>query len=277
MANRAEDLALSQAFLDRLSAGLSHVPQLESVLALLEPDAWFRDLLVFSPLISSRRGRQNINSYLAPLIPSPLVGGQWTNFRLENTLGFPKQAKVGQRMVVKLCFTFKAERAWCKGYATIGVPAEENDSAQSNGLATRSIAEPKAMLLTFMLKDWKGHEEVVFEERHITGSEWQTRRASLKNETEMHPEVLVGQSHMPILCVCFQICELRSYLVGAGQSGLHTAARLESMGFRVLLLEKEARVGDLWRKRYPTLTLHATKRYCECTYSPSSLILPWIL
>ncbi|KAG1734003.1 FAD/NAD(P)-binding domain-containing protein [Suillus lakei] len=43
---------------------------------------------------------------------------------------------------------------------------------------------------------------------------------------------------------------------GGGQSGLICAARLGRLGIRALVIEKDARVGDSWRKRYPNLTLH---------------------
>ncbi|MCW2737954.1 NAD(P)/FAD-dependent oxidoreductase [Nocardioides sp.] len=45
-------------------------------------------------------------------------------------------------------------------------------------------------------------------------------------------------------------------IVGAGQSGLALAARLRQMGVRALVIERTARVGDVWRHRYHSLTLH---------------------
>ena len=45
-------------------------------------------------------------------------------------------------------------------------------------------------------------------------------------------------------------------IVGAGHAGLILAARLGQMGVDTLLVEKTSRVGDVWRERYHTLTLH---------------------
>ena len=45
-------------------------------------------------------------------------------------------------------------------------------------------------------------------------------------------------------------------IIGAGQGGLMLAARLRQMGADVLVVEKTARVGDVWRTRYNNLTLH---------------------
>jgi putative flavoprotein involved in K+ transport len=45
-------------------------------------------------------------------------------------------------------------------------------------------------------------------------------------------------------------------VVGAGQAGLVAAAHLEQLGVSVLLAEANERVGDNWRNRYDSLTLH---------------------
>lgn len=45
-------------------------------------------------------------------------------------------------------------------------------------------------------------------------------------------------------------------IIGAGQSGLGAAARLQQLGVSTLIVERNARVGDNWRHRYPSLTLH---------------------
>ena len=47
-------------------------------------------------------------------------------------------------------------------------------------------------------------------------------------------------------------------IVGGGQSGLELAARLKYLGIKTLVVEREARIGELWRKRYEALCLHDT-------------------
>jgi cation diffusion facilitator CzcD-associated flavoprotein CzcO len=39
-------------------------------------------------------------------------------------------------------------------------------------------------------------------------------------------------------------------VVGAGQGGLVTAARLKMLGIPTLVIDKNERIGDNWRKRY---------------------------
>jgi hypothetical protein len=45
-------------------------------------------------------------------------------------------------------------------------------------------------------------------------------------------------------------------VVGGGQAGLILAARLGQMGVDALVVERELRIGDNWRNRYHSLTLH---------------------
>ncbi len=45
-------------------------------------------------------------------------------------------------------------------------------------------------------------------------------------------------------------------IVGAGHSGLMLAARLKRSGILTLIIDKEERLGDSWRKRYHSLVLH---------------------
>ncbi|KAK9366199.1 hypothetical protein V1509DRAFT_630440 [Lipomyces kononenkoae] len=45
-------------------------------------------------------------------------------------------------------------------------------------------------------------------------------------------------------------------IVGVGHNGIDTAARLKAYGIKCLIVDKNLRVGDNWRNRYASLTLH---------------------
>jgi hypothetical protein len=45
-------------------------------------------------------------------------------------------------------------------------------------------------------------------------------------------------------------------IIGGGQSGLEVAARLNALGVSNLVVERSARIGDSWRHRYESLSLH---------------------
>jgi putative flavoprotein involved in K+ transport len=47
-------------------------------------------------------------------------------------------------------------------------------------------------------------------------------------------------------------------VLGAGHNGLAIAARLGALDVPTLVIDKEQRVGDTWRKRYASLALHST-------------------
>jgi len=47
-------------------------------------------------------------------------------------------------------------------------------------------------------------------------------------------------------------------VLGAGHNGLSIAARLGALDVPTLVIDREARVGDTWRKRYASLALHST-------------------
>ena len=61
--------------------------------------------------------------------------------------------------------------------------------------------------------------------------------------------------------------------MGGGQTGLLLAARFKQMNIPTLVIERTARIGDSWRKRYPTLTLHTINRHHTSKYR-SVLICP---
>ncbi|KAI9679692.1 MAG: hypothetical protein M1822_007298 [Bathelium mastoideum] len=55
-------------------------------------------------------------------------------------------------------------------------------------------------------------------------------------------------------------------IVGGGQSGLALAGRLQAVGIRYLLLEKNVEIGDVWKDRYESLRWHTVKEYGELPF-----------
>jgi len=67
------------------------------------------------------------------------------------------------------------------------------------------------------------------------GQTWTEYREARRELIDAEPEVLI---------------------VGGGQAGLISAAHLARLGVRALVIDKNERVGDNWRKRYASLALH---------------------
>lgn len=75
-------------------------------------------------------------------------------------------------------------------------------------------------------------------------------------------------------------------IIGGGQGGIGLAARLRQHGVPALIVEKNARPGDSWRKRYKSLSLHDPIWYDHMPYikfpdnwpvfSPKDKIADWL-
>lgn len=57
-------------------------------------------------------------------------------------------------------------------------------------------------------------------------------------------------------------------VLGAGHTGLSIAARLKALDVPTLVIDREARVGDTWRKRYSALALHSILHVDHLPYVP---------
>ncbi|KAH6884803.1 hypothetical protein B0T10DRAFT_96527 [Thelonectria olida] len=112
----------------------------------------------------------------------------------------------------------------------------------------------KIYTLYTILHELDGQQENTFE-RRAKGVQhggkpgrknWADRRDAERNfEDGYEPEVLI---------------------LGAGQAGLTIAARLKALGISSLMVDKHARIGDNWRKRYHQLVLHDPVWYDHLPY-----------
>lgn len=115
---------------------------------------------------------------------------------------------------------------------------------------------PKAWTLLTSLEELKGHEEQLGRRRRPSGEvysrdfrgpNWLDQRKTAEAFADRDPAVLV---------------------VGGGQAGLAAAARLSQLGLDTLIVDREARIGDNWRKRYHALVLHNQVHVNHLPYMP---------
>jgi cation diffusion facilitator CzcD-associated flavoprotein CzcO len=73
-----------------------------------------------------------------------------------------------------------------------------------------------------------------------------------------HPERVAGENWLDgrLRAQRFEDRDPQVLIVGGGHAGLSIAARLQQMGVDALIVERNARLGDNWRHRYHSLTLH---------------------
>ena len=57
-------------------------------------------------------------------------------------------------------------------------------------------------------------------------------------------------------------------IIGGGQGGIALGARLRQLGVPTIIVEKNERAGDSWRKRYKSLCLHDPVWYDHLPYLP---------
>jgi cation diffusion facilitator CzcD-associated flavoprotein CzcO len=102
---------------------------------------------------------------------------------------------------------------------------------------------PRAWLMLTTLQSLWGFEEHVGARRptgndyakNVHGRSWLEDREHRRAFVDRDPQVIV---------------------IGAGHAGLVAATRLKHLGVETLVVDKSARVGDVWRNRYKSLTLH---------------------
>lgn len=176
MSNTELDVASSwiTAFNDAASQG-----DVERLLACMEPDCWFRDILVFTPNVETRHGHAAIRAHLQ----ETLSKAQVSNVVLDSDPhGRPHASEFGLGTpIIMSAFDFETPVTLGKGYVRLYYPKDGET--------------PKAFCMMMMLSDWKGHEEVknesgVYEGHNLSwGEVYRQRRA----EIERDPQAIIGK------------------------------------------------------------------------------------
>ncbi|KAJ7042124.1 dimethylaniline monooxygenase [Mycena alexandri] len=200
-----------------------------------QPNGFLRDILVFTWNNRTLNGHEKITAYLEDTLRSACI----TEVELETRRGLvPELSGFNAQMIspvaetVSAGFTFGCKVGRGQGYFVL-IPTE--------------AGEWKAISVMTQLADISGHEEWILEEGIYGGHtlSWTDVNRERREAIEKNPYVLI---------------------VGAGHTGLNLAATFRHMDIASLVVESNLRVGDNWRKRYPTLTLHTPKVYTELLY-----------
>ncbi|OAX78966.1 hypothetical protein ACJ72_06720 [Emergomyces africanus] len=107
-----------------------------------------------------------------------------------------------------------------------------------------------------------GIVSLVSDDRGNTWKIWILR--TILERLEGHPDVDVPNPQtQPIHANANQYDCL---VVGAGQGGLSTAGRLQSLGINYLLIDKNDNIGDNWLLRYDSMKLHTLRAYAHLPF-----------
>jgi putative flavoprotein involved in K+ transport len=131
------------------------------------------------------------------------------------------------------------------------------ETAVARGRGHLRLKDGKAWTLLTTMTELKGFEEKKGADR-IKGAEHGVHpgRKTWAERREEEARTL-GFTEQPYVVI-----------VGGGQGGIALGARLRRLGVPAIIVEKNARPGDSWRKRYKSLCLHDPVWYDHLPYLP---------
>jgi putative flavoprotein involved in K+ transport len=131
------------------------------------------------------------------------------------------------------------------------------ETTVARGFGHIRLKDGKIWTLLTTMRELKGHEEPLGFDRPMGAKHGvEPHRKSWKEEREAEAAEL-GVSRQPY-CV----------IIGGGQGGIALGARLRQLGVPTIIIEKNQRPGDSWRRRYKSLCLHDPVWYDHLPYLP---------
>ena len=131
------------------------------------------------------------------------------------------------------------------------------ETAVARGRGLLRLKGDKCWTLLTTMVELKGHEEAKGETRvkGVQHGAVEERRSWLEQREQEAAEL--GVTRQPYVLI-----------VGGGQGGIALGARLRRLGVPTIIVEKNDRPGDSWRKRYKSLCLHDPVWYDHLPYLP---------
>ena len=131
------------------------------------------------------------------------------------------------------------------------------ETTVSRGRGILRLKGNKCWTLLTTMVELKGHEERKGP-RRVMGAEHgvaKDRKSWLQLKQE--GEARLGATEQPYCLI-----------IGGGQGGIALGARMKRLGVPTIIVEKNERAGDSWRKRYKSLCLHDPVWYDHMPYLP---------
>jgi putative flavoprotein involved in K+ transport len=224
----------AQSWLGEFEAALAS-GEAAHIAALFAGECHWRDILAFTWDLHTTSGAAPIAERMVAALARMAPRG----LSLATGRTPPRRVQRAGTEATEAIFTFETSVGPCNGVVRL----------VSEGGKTR------AWTLMTALDEIRGHEDQangkrwqnVDWKRNFGGENWLDRRNAARAYAGHDPAVLV---------------------VGAAQAGLSVAARLSQLGVDTLVVDREARIGDSWRRRYHALTLHNETRVNHLPYMP---------
>jgi cation diffusion facilitator CzcD-associated flavoprotein CzcO len=205
---------------------------------LFHPDSFWRDALALSWNLQTVNGADDILKHLMLLGRSAAP----RQFRIDSERAGPRRVRRAGTETIEAIFKFETTQGRGSGIVRLIGDAGDDNSF-------------KAWTLFTALDELKGFEEPLGSarprgqsySRDFRGPNWLDQRKAANAYADRDPTVLV---------------------VGGGQAGLSIAARCKQLSIDTLIVDREQRIGDNWRKRYHALTLHNQVQVNHLPYMP---------
>jgi cation diffusion facilitator CzcD-associated flavoprotein CzcO len=236
MLDRTDDVSISaESWLAQFESALSRPSSLRP---LFHPESYWRDVLALSWNLQTINGAEAIVKEL----PELAGRARPENFKIDPDRAAPRRVMRAGTDTIEAIFKF--ETALGRGSGILRLIPDANDGHKL-----------KAWTLLTALDELKGFEESLGStrprgqsySRDFRGPNWLDQRKAEADYADRDPVVLI---------------------VGGGQAGLSIAARCKQLKLDTLIVDKERRIGDNWRKRYHALTLHNQVHVNHLPYMP---------
>ncbi|RWC55461.1 NAD(P)/FAD-dependent oxidoreductase [Mesorhizobium sp.] len=191
-----------------------------------QEDCYWRDLVTFTWNIKTMEGRDQVRD----MLKSQLSKTRPSHFAIAK--GEDATESDG---LIEGCISFETEVA--RGFGHI------------------RLKDGKIWTLLTTMVELKGHEEPAGFARPMGAKHGSGKnRPTWKEEREKEAAEL-GFKAQPY-----------TVIIGGGQGGIALGARLRQLGVPTIIIEKNERAGDSWRKRYKSLCLHDPVWYDHLPY-----------
>src|SRR5262245_4194621 len=192
--------------------------------SLFSADGHWRDVLAFTWRLQTENGAMAI---AAALTPASAIA-QPTNFHIPADRSPPRRVRRAGTDCIEAIFEFETTFGRANGVVRL---VEDIDGAW------------RAWTLLTTLEELHGYPDG--RPRAVSDAERYSRDFGGENWADQRRKALAYEDRDPAVLV-----------VGGGQAGLSVAARLGHLGVDTLIVDRHERIGDNWRKRYHSLTLH---------------------
>ncbi|WP_439615778.1 NAD(P)/FAD-dependent oxidoreductase [Shinella sp.] len=200
--------------------------RIDDAVSLFAEECYWRDLVAFTWNLKTVEGRDQVRD----MLQAQLSTAKPSNWRVA-----PGEEATEADGVLESWITF--ETATGRGYGLVRF---------KDGLIWT--------LLT-ALSELKGHEEKSGFTRPLGAKHGQNLGAKTWKEEREDEARTLGYETQPY-----------TVIIGGGQGGIALGARLRQLGVPTIILERNDRPGDSWRKRYKSLCLHDPVWYDHLPY-----------